>query len=442
MNASKEHASGATGSGSGATVELRQVTKRYDPGTKGPDAVNDLSFTVPAGKVCVLVGPSGCGKTTTLKMVNRLIEPTSGQILIDGVDVMTQNATRLRRRIGYVIQQVGLFPHLTIGQNVAVVPRLLGWKPQRIRERVDELLTLVGLDAARYRDRYPSQLSGGERQRVGVARALAADPPLMLMDEPFGAVDPIVRDRLQNEFLRLQEELAKTILFVTHDIDEAIKMGDLVAVMEVGGHLAQFGPPDEILAKPASDFVARFVGADRGLKRLSLTRVGDLEPTKAVTARPGDSASEARRRARSDPFPYLLLVDADDRPIGWIAEEEIPLSGQLDEAQAIPMSPLLGRKTTLKDALAMMIEADVQAGVVVDKDGKVLGLVTLDAISEALRGKAPRPAGGATVAAWEEAPSMRDGGDQEGQTSDKEQQTGDQEQAPERVAVGPGKPDG
>jgi osmoprotectant transport system ATP-binding protein len=438
MSAAKEHASGTRDgkrSGSGATVELRHVTKRYDPGTKGPGAVNDLSFTVPAGKVCVLVGPSGCGKTTTLKMVNRLIEPTSGQIVIDGVDVMTQNATRLRRRIGYVIQQVGLFPHLTIGQNVAVVPRLLGWKPARMRERVDELLTLVGLDATRYRDRYPSQLSGGERQRVGVARALAADPPLMLMDEPFGAVDPIVRDRLQNEFLRLQEELAKTILFVTHDIDEAIKMGDLVAVMEVGGHLAQFGPPDEILAKPASDFVARFVGADRGLKRLSLTRVGDLELTKAVTARPGESASEARRRARADPFPYLLLVDTQDRPIGWIQDEAIPLSGQLEESAAIPMSPLLGRKTTLKDALALMIEADVQAGVVVDKDGKVLGLVTLDAISDALRGRVPRPAGRAAVAAWEEAPSMREGGDQE-------LETGERDQAPARVAVGPGKPDG
>jgi osmoprotectant transport system ATP-binding protein len=212
-------------------------------------------------------------------------------------------------------------------------------------------------------------------------------------------------------------------------------MGDLVAVMEVGGHLAQFGPPDEILAKPASDFVARFVGADRGLKRLSLTRVGDLELTKAVTARPGDSASEARRRARSDPFPYLLLVDERDRPIGWVAEEEIPLSGQLDKEQAIPMSPLLGRRTTLKDALAMMIEADVQAGVVVDKDGKVLGLVTLDAISDALRGRAPKPAAVTTVASWEEAPSMRDGGDQE-------EQTVDQKQPPARVAVGPGKSDG
>ena len=232
---------------------------------------------MPAGKICVLVGPSGCGKTTSLKMVNRLIEPTCGRILIDGVDAATREVTELRRGIGYVIQSTGLFPHQTIGENVAVVPRLLGWDAARQRERTDELLGLVGLDPTRYRDRYPSQLSGGERQRVGVARALAADPPVMLMDEPFGAVDPIVRDRLQNEFLRLQDELAKTILFVTHDIDEAIKMGDLVAVMQAGGKLAQFGPPAEILASPVSDFVARFVGADRGLKRLSLVRIGDLD---------------------------------------------------------------------------------------------------------------------------------------------------------------------
>jgi osmoprotectant transport system ATP-binding protein len=236
-----------------------------------------LSLTVPAGKICVLVGPSGCGKTTSLKMVNRLIEPTSGQILVGGKDVMAQDPIELRRGIGYVIQQVGLLPHLTVGENVGVVPRLLGWEKSRIAARTNELLALTGLVPKTYRDRYPAQLSGGERQRVGVARALAADPPLMLMDEPFAAVDPIVRERLQNELLRLQEQLAKTIVFVTHDIDEAIKLGDLVAVLQVGGVLAQFGPPDEILADPASDFVAKFVGADRGLKRLSLTRVGDLE---------------------------------------------------------------------------------------------------------------------------------------------------------------------
>jgi osmoprotectant transport system ATP-binding protein len=376
----------------GATVEFRHVTKRYNPGEKGPGAVNDLSFTVPAGKVCVLVGPSGCGKTTSLKMVNRLIEPTSGEILIDGRNVAHEKPTQLRRRIGYVIQQIGLFPHMTIGDNVAVVPRLLRWRAERIRDRVDELLVLVGLDPAKYRDRYPSQLSGGERQRVGVARALAADPPVMLMDEPFGAVDPIVRDRLQNEFLRLQRELAKTILFVTHDIDEAIKMGDLVAVMQVGGILAQFGPPEEILTKPASDFVARFVGADRGLKRLSLTRVGDLKLPMPVMAKPGERAQEGRQRLRNDAaFPYLLLVNDEQRPIGWISLERIPMGGTLEEAQAIPASPLLEPETTLKDALSMMLASDVQAGIAVSREGRVRGLLTLDRVGEFLRGETAGP---------------------------------------------------
>ncbi|MEO8461787.1 MAG: betaine/proline/choline family ABC transporter ATP-binding protein [Chloroflexota bacterium] len=365
-----------------ATVAFEHVTKRY-PGTDSArlGAVQDLSFEVPAGKICVLVGPSGCGKTTSLKMVNRLIEPTSGRILIDGVDAATQALTELRRSIGYVIQQVGLFPHQTIGENVATVPRLLGWDEDRRRERVDELLQLVGLDPAVHRDRYPAQLSGGERQRVGVARALAADPPVMLMDEPFGAVDPIVRDRLQNEFLRLQANLAKTILFVTHDIDEAIKMGDLVAVLEVGGRLAQFGTPDEILANPASEFVARFVGADRGLKRLALTRVASLELRPAVTARAGDNAGDARQRIRADPFEYLLLVDAGNRPIGWIGQRQVPTSGTLTEDMAAAMSPLLDARTTLKDALAMLIDAEVQVGIVVDERGAVQGLVSADEIT-------------------------------------------------------------
>jgi osmoprotectant transport system ATP-binding protein len=375
-----------------ATVEFRNVTKRYDVrARKTPGAVNDLSLTVPAGKICVLVGPSGCGKTTSLKMVNRLIEPTSGQILIDGADVAKRNVTDLRRGIGYVIQQTGLFPHQTIGQNVATVPRLLGWSNARQRERADELLGLVGLDPARYHDRYPSQLSGGERQRVGVARALAADPPIMLMDEPFGAVDPIVRERLQNEFLRLQEDLAKTILFVTHDIDEAIKLGDLVAVMQAGGILAQFGPPDEILARPASEFVARFVGADRGLKRLSLSRVRDLALQRPVTATVGERCEEARRRILADPFPYLLLVDGENRPIGWVPGAEIPADGFLTEAMAVPMSPLLDRRTTLKDALSLLLDADVQAGIVVDRRGSILGLVTVEMIAEFMRDSAGDP---------------------------------------------------
>jgi osmoprotectant transport system ATP-binding protein len=376
----------ARGGGRAATVEFQGVTKRYDPrATNTPGAVNDLSFTVPAGRICVLVGPSGCGKTTSLKMVNRLIEPTSGRILIDGVDAASRDPAELRRSIGYVIQQVGLFPHQTIEENVATVPRLLGWPADRRHERAIELLGLVGLDPDAYASRYPAQLSGGERQRVGVARALAADPPIMLMDEPFGAVDPIVRERLQNEFLRLQEDLAKTILFVTHDIDEAIKMGDLVAVLQIGGHLAQFGSPEEILGNPASPFVARFVGADRGLKRLSLVRVGDLELRPATTVRPGADVDTARGLAHRDPFRYLLMVDERDRPIGWVDEKAIPPSGILDEELAIPMSPLLNRRTTLRDALSLLLDARVQAGIVTDRNDRVVGLVTVDMIAERMR---------------------------------------------------------
>ena len=234
-------------------------------------------MTIPAGEVCCLVGPSGGGKTTAMKLVNRLVELTSGDIRVDGTSVKSLDETALRRGIGYVIQQVGLFPHMTVAENVATVPKLLGWSKREIDERTDELLDLVDLPARDYRSRYASQLSGGERQRVGLARALAADPPLMLMDEPFGALDPITRTRLQNELLRIQRELRKTIIFVTHDIDEAILIGDRIAILREGGVLAQYDTPEELLAHPADDYVARFVGADRGLKRLSLTRLDDLE---------------------------------------------------------------------------------------------------------------------------------------------------------------------
>jgi osmoprotectant transport system ATP-binding protein len=378
--------------GRAATVEFDHVSKIYGvpasptAGRPVPGAVNDLSLAIPAGRICVLVGPSGCGKTTSLKMVNRLIEPTSGRILLGGIDAAGRDLTDLRRGIGYVIQQTGLFPHQTIVDNVGTVPRLLGWPAARVTERSEELLGLVGLDPGKYARRYPNQLSGGERQRVGVARALAADPPIMLMDEPFGAVDPIVRERLQDEFLRLQQELAKTILFVTHDIDEAIKMGDLVAVFQEGGRVAQFGTPTELLARPASDFVARFVGVDRGLKRLSLSRVREVELRPAVVGRVGEAADEARRRAAADPFQYLLLVDAAERPVGWIRDVQIPFEGTLSEAMAIPMSPLLTPETTLKDALSLMLDADVHTGIVVDRDGHLLGLVTTDSIAAFLRG--------------------------------------------------------
>ena len=259
-------------------IEFKHVSKSYPGSDK--TVVNDLSFTVPDGEICVLVGPSGCGKTTTMRMVNRLIEITEGEILIDGEPNTSMSGTQLRRKIGYAIQQIGLFPHRTIADNIGTVPNLLGWDKSRIKDRVNELLDLVGLDPDDYKDRYPAELSGGQQQRVGVARALAADPPIMLMDEPFGAVDPITRERLQDEFLNIQKDIKKTIVFVTHDIDEAIKIGDKIAILKQGGILAQYDTPENILSRPNSEFVSSFVGGDRVLKRLSLTRVGemDLEP--------------------------------------------------------------------------------------------------------------------------------------------------------------------
>ncbi len=260
-------------------IEFRHVSKTY-PGSENP-VVNDLSFEVLDGEICVLVGPSGCGKTTSMRMVNRLIEITGGEILIDGEPNTAMSGTRLRRKIGYAIQQIGLFPHRTIADNIGTVPTLVGWDKGRIKNRVDELLDLVGLSPDDYRDRYPAELSGGQQQRVGVARALAADPPIMLMDEPFGAVDPITRARLQDEFLHIQENIRKTIVFVTHDIDEAIKMGDKIAILKQGGVLAQYDTPENILSRPDSEFVSSFVGGDRVLKRLSLTRVGEMDLEKA-----------------------------------------------------------------------------------------------------------------------------------------------------------------
>jgi osmoprotectant transport system ATP-binding protein len=372
----------------GAVVAFQHVTKRYGrPGT--PAAVEDLSFTIPSGEICVLVGPSGSGKTTTMKMINRLIEPTSGRITIDGRDVTSLPAVDLRRSVGYVIQQVGLFPHLTVAENVAVVPRLLRWDAARIAARVDELLKLVGLEPATYGSRYPAALSGGERQRIGVARALAADPPVMLMDEPFGAVDPILRDRLQNEFLRLQARLRKTIVFVTHDVDEAIKMADRIAILERGGRLAQYDTPTAILAEPASEFVERFVGADRGLKRLSLNRVRDIELLEPVTVRAGEDRAEVRRRLDGIPdLDYALLVDDARRPLGWIDRGDLVGTGPIDPAAATPGAPTVQPETTLRDALSTLLGSSVMLGAVVDEGDRIVGLVSVDRISEALRSPA------------------------------------------------------
>ncbi|MHB8618727.1 MAG: ABC transporter ATP-binding protein, partial [Chloroflexota bacterium] len=365
----------------GATVEFRHVTKRFGRADGKAGAVNDLSMVVPPGEICVLVGPSGCGKTTSLRMVNRLIEPTGGQVLIDDRDVATVEVTALRRRIGYVIQQIGLFPHKTIAENIGTVPELLGWPRPRIRSRVDELLGLIGLDPERVRRRYPSELSGGERQRVGVARAMAAEPPVMLMDEPFGAVDPIARDRLQNEFLRLHRKLRTTVIFVTHDIDEAIKMGDRVAVMQQGGVLAQYAPPADLLTKPASDFVGRFVGADRGLKRLALIRVQDVALAIIPTMHPGDPWPSASTPVTGIPARYRLLLDEERRPVGWINTERLPEDGLKPVDAAEASSPILGLDTSLRDALSMLLGSSVHTGVVVDAEGRYLGGLTFDRVA-------------------------------------------------------------
>ena len=359
----------------GATVELRGVTKRYAAAGARDGAVKDLSLSVPAGTICVLVGPSGCGKTTTLKMINRLVEPTAGRIFIDGVDIASVELVALRRSIGYVIQQIGLFPHQTVGENVGTVPRLLGWPSSRIRARVDELLALVGLDPVRMRDRYPAKLSGGERQRVGVARALAAEPPLILMDEPFGAVDPLVRERLQDDLLRIQRGQGITVLFVTHDIDEAIKIGDQVALLR-DGRLVQSAPPAEMLRAPADDFVARFVGADRGLKRLALRTVAGLPLGEAVLLRSGDPAPGAG---------HALLLDAARRPLGWVSAARVRSGMPVVAEHADPSSPFFTLSTRLRDALSALLASSVQTGVVVDDGGVYLGTLSLTQLTDALR---------------------------------------------------------
>ncbi|HEY1360361.1 MAG TPA: ABC transporter ATP-binding protein [Thermoleophilaceae bacterium] len=364
-----------------ATLEFRSATKRY-PG-QSRAAVEELSLTVPAGEICVLVGPSGCGKTTAMRMVNRMIDISEGDILLDGSSVRERRPAELRREIGYVIQQIGLFPHLTIGANVATVPHLLGWDKERIRGRVDELLELVSLDPADTRDRYPAQLSGGQRQRVGVARALAADPPLMLMDEPFGAIDPINRERLQNEFLRLQAEIRKTVVFVTHDIDEAIKMGDKIAVMKEGGKLAQYAAPAELLLHPADPFVEDFVGADRALKRLALQRVRDVDLWTAGLVRAGEPVEEARKKVEEADLSIPLLVDEERRPIGWLSERGLTGERVREELRSRP-EPRIELDDVLRDALADLILAESRFAPVLDAKGRVAGILSIEVISHAL----------------------------------------------------------
>jgi osmoprotectant transport system ATP-binding protein len=363
-----------------ASVSYLDVTKRY-AGQDEP-AIRDLSLDVQAGEICVLVGPSGSGKTTALRMVNRTVEITEGDILIGGTSIRDRDPAELRREMGYVIQQIGLFPHRTIGENIATVPRLLGWDRARIRDRTKELLELIGLDPG-LGDRYPSQLSGGQQQRVGVARALAADPPVMLMDEPFGAIDPINRERLQNEFLRLQTEIRKTVLFVTHDIDEAIKMGDRIAILQEGGRLAQYATPAELLMAPANDFVEDFVGADRALKRLALMRVRDIDLWQAPLAFVGQSTSEVKAKLDGAEVPHALLVDSERHPLGWLSDSDLRAETVPGTPDSAP-DPIIDLDDVMRDALADLLQSETQYGPVTDRDGRIAGVLSIEIISEFL----------------------------------------------------------
>ena len=367
-------------SAAASAVRYENATKRY--GDSADVAVDRLNLEVAAGEICVLVGPSGCGKTTAMRLVNRTVELSEGDVLVGGESVRDRDPARLRREIGYVIQQVGLFPHRTIAENIAAVPQLLGWKKDRIRVRTAELLELIGLDPE-LGERYPAQLSGGQQQRVGVARALAADPLVMLMDEPFGAIDPISRERLQNEFLRLQAEIRKTVLFVTHDIDEAIKMGDRIAVMRKGGRVAQYATPAELLMAPADEFVEDFVGADRALKRLALMRVSDIDLWEAPIAHVGQATAEVRAKLASAEVPYPLLVDAERRPLGWLSERD--LAAELVPATPdSPLGPLLDRDDVMRDALADLLQGEAQYAAVADARGRIAGVLSVEIISEFL----------------------------------------------------------
>ncbi|MEX1004584.1 MAG: ATP-binding cassette domain-containing protein [Acidimicrobiia bacterium] len=364
-----------------AFIRLENVTKVY-PGTEEP-AVAELDLDIPKGDILVLVGPSGCGKSTTLRLINRMIEPSGGRIIFDGEDVTTVNADHLRRRIGYVIQQIGLFPHRTIAENIATVPKLLGWDAARIDARVDELLEMVSMDPKIYRTRYPKELSGGQAQRVGVARALGADPEVLLMDEPFGAIDPITRDRLQNEFLRLQQELQKTIVFVTHDIDEAIKMGDRIAILRESSRIAQYDTPEAILAHPANAFVEDFLGSGAILKGLNLKRIRDLELSDVPTVTAPISRDDVQAAINKSVDGWALMLDKDGKPARWLNRTALDRSESLDEAgQRVRVT--VEPEDTLRDALEQMLLSVTGTAACVDPQGKYMGGVRIELLTEFL----------------------------------------------------------
>jgi osmoprotectant transport system ATP-binding protein len=368
-------------------IRLENLNKAF-PAQDEP-AVADLSMEIYEGEIVVLVGPSGCGKTTTMKMINRIIEPSSGRIFLEGEDVTKTNPDKLRRRIGYVIQQIGLFPHMTIADNIATVPRMLGWDKNRISDRIDELLETVGMDLS-YRSRYPKELSGGQRQRIGVARAMAADPPVLLMDEPFGAIDPITRDRLQDEFLRLQQEIRKTIVFVTHDIDEAIKMGDRIAILKHQSRIAQYDTPERILTDPADEFVQDFIGSGPSIKRLSLSRVSDIEAADWPVARLTDSQDEVRNKMQSSGKGYVLLLDGQDRPRRWIGTEDLEHDGTSLEGAGRPAVAIVEINSNLYDTLDTMITSYKGSAIVVDEGGRYQGVVDFTTVLGAINAMRPR----------------------------------------------------
>ncbi len=362
-------------------ISLRDVTKTYS-GVDTP-AVKDLNLDVADGEILVLVGPSGCGKSTTLRLINRMIEPSSGEIIFDGENVTKSDPNELRRRMGYVIQQIGLFPHRTIAENIAIVPKSLKWPKEKIRARVDELLELTGMDPNVYRDRYPKELSGGQAQRVGVARALGAEPDVLLMDEPFGAIDPITRFNLQNEFLRLQSELKKTIVFVTHDIDEAVKMGDRIAILRDQSEIAQLDTPEAILTNPADSFVENFLGSGAVLKTLTLRRLNDIQLVHPPEITQQTSRSEAAAQLRQSGHPFVVLLDDSRRPIAWVNEENLDSSDSL-VSNSRRISVKLEPEDTLQEALSVMLQSSAGMSAVVDGSGQYLGTCTIQSLAELL----------------------------------------------------------
>ncbi|HWC79836.1 MAG TPA: ABC transporter ATP-binding protein [Pseudonocardiaceae bacterium] len=366
---------------SGVEIQLDNVTKRYTG--QRQSAVDNVTMTIPAGEITVLVGPSGCGKTTTMKMINRLIEPSSGAITIGGRNALNINPDELRRQVGYAIQQAGLFPHMTVGQNIGLVPGLLGWSKKKISDRVDEMMDLVGLDVGEFRGRFPRQLSGGQQQRVGVARALAADPPVLLMDEPFGAVDPITRGNLQDELMHLQSELHKTIVFVTHDFNEAVKLGDRIAVLGPQSKILQYDTPSAILANPADDTVAGFVGAGASLKQLTLLRVRDIEVDQATTAIEDEDPAEVRRKLAEQKRNFVLVLDSRRRPRRWVHARDLAGGGSL-ASKGTPVGDLVTRQSTLQDALEAILTEGGNA-VVVKSRGEYDGVVNIETVMDAIR---------------------------------------------------------